>query len=164
MIGLLLLPLMAACGGSTPKSGGSPKSGSSADFAAGLAFARCVRANGVPKYPDPAGNGQEPPDAKQIARSDPQFLTASEKCRHLVTNGRRSPTPALADQRDAIKFAGCMRGRGVPNWPEPTRDSQGQPIFNTRAAGIDAHSPQVMTAARSCQALLHLARLPSVAD
>jgi hypothetical protein len=123
-----------------------------------------VRANGVPNYPDPASNGQEPSNAKQIARSSPRFLTASQTCRRLVTNGQQSPTPALADQRNAMRFAECMRSHGVPKWPGPTADSQGQPIFNVRAAGIDAHSPQVMTAGRSCQALLHLAQLPSVAD
>ncbi|HEY4747355.1 MAG TPA: hypothetical protein VIH38_07310 [Steroidobacteraceae bacterium] len=53
-----LVLLTAACGGS-PSSSGSPSStgtgGASSSFVSHeLAFARCVRAHGVPNFPDPA--------------------------------------------------------------------------------------------------------------
>jgi hypothetical protein len=29
-----------------------------------------------------------------------------------------------------------MRAHGVPNWPDPTTDSQGRPLFDVSNAGI----------------------------
>jgi hypothetical protein len=53
-----------------------------------------------------------------------------------------------------------MRSHGVPDWPDATTDSQGQPAFNPQAAGIDTNSPQVSAAEQTCQSVLHLAQLP----
>jgi len=52
-----LVLLTAACGGS-PSSAGT--SGASSSFVSHeLAFARCVRAHGVPKFPDPKFSGNK---------------------------------------------------------------------------------------------------------
>ncbi len=88
MAGLVLLT--AACGGSLSSSGspsttGGPSStgtgGASSSFVShDLAFARCVRAHGVPNFPDPNANGQEPPSVKDISKS-PRFPAASKRPR-----------------------------------------------------------------------------------
>lgn len=44
-------------------------------------FARCMRDNGVPDFPDPDANGNFPRDAEREAHNDPQFQAAEEKCR-----------------------------------------------------------------------------------
>jgi hypothetical protein len=53
-----------------------------------------------------------------------------------------------------------MRIHGMPNFPDPTTESDGTPIFNLSRAGIDTQSPQIRAAALRCQSLLHLAQLP----
>src|SRR6516225_10544546 len=82
-LGLLLLT--AACGSGTSSSGPSSTSpsstspsspsGTSSSGTGGvsaayvsdkLSLARCLRAHGVPNYPDPNASGQEPPNSKQL--------------------------------------------------------------------------------------------------
>jgi hypothetical protein len=45
-----------------------------------VAFARCMRANGVPDFPDPDANCKFPSSAERGAHDDPGFQSASEKC------------------------------------------------------------------------------------
>jgi hypothetical protein len=151
-----LAPLAAACSSSPGTS-----STSTSAISAGLQFAVCVRAHGVPNYPDPGSNGQEPSDAKQIALSSPRFTAASQACESTLPNGGQQTQAATAlDQTNASAFAKCMRGHGQPNWPDATTNSSGELVFNVQAAGIDSHSQQVLSTARSCQSTLHLTQLP----
>jgi hypothetical protein len=163
------LVLMAgACGGSPSSSGpgGSsnaarPASSRSTSVPPALAFARCVRSHGDPNWPDPNSSGEEPPSAKQEAVGNPRFPAAARACVHLLPNGgQETQAQILADQRDAVRFAGCMRTHGVPSWPDATNDPRGRPVFSPQAAGIDLNSPRVMAAEQRCQSLLRLAQLP----
>ena len=73
-VGLLLLT--AACSSSTSSSSGTSSTGSTSSSGTGgisaayvadkLGLARCLRAHGVPNYPDPNASGQEPPNSKQL--------------------------------------------------------------------------------------------------
>jgi hypothetical protein len=59
--------------------------------------------------------------------------------------------PALEEGR---KFAQCMRGHGVPHWPDPTIDSMGRPSFQVTKAGISidaTRSPQMLSKIGDCQ-------------
>jgi hypothetical protein len=51
------------------------------EIAAMVTFAKCMRDNGVPDFPDPGPDGKFPKDAEQKAHADPEFQAASEKCR-----------------------------------------------------------------------------------
>jgi hypothetical protein len=163
-----LVLLTVACGGSPSSTGsggsshaGGPANAQSTSVPPALAFARCVRTHGDPNWPDPNGSGREPPSAKQEAASNPRFPAAARACVHLLPNGgQETHAQILADQRDAVRFAGCMRTHGVPTWPDASNDPEGRPAFNPQAAGIDLNSPQVMAAAQRCQSLLRLAQLP----
>jgi hypothetical protein len=55
-----------------------------------------------------------------------------------------------------------MRSHGVSNFPDPTSDSHGRPVFNLQAAGLNPNSPQLRTKAQQCQSLLHPTQLPPV--
>jgi hypothetical protein len=166
-----LVLLTAACGGSrgaanSPPAGTAPGNSVAAAYTGRLAFVRCVRAHGVPDYPDPDSNGQEPPGTKQIFVNDPRFPAAAGACRHLLP----SVQPTQAPQRDAmttggaLRLARCMRSHGYPAFPDPTIDSAGQPVFNVQAAGIAPHSPQVLATLRGCVSRLHLTGLPTTSS
>jgi hypothetical protein len=159
-----LVLLTAACGGN-PSSTGRPSStgtgGVLSKFVSDeLAFARCVRAHGVPNYPDPLANGQYPPVNKHLIVGNPRFPAANRACGHLIP---QSVITALnqVDLRQYVRFAACMRTHGVPNMPDPTTEADGSPIFILSPASIDTNSPQVRAAAFRCQSLLHLAQLPN---
>jgi uncharacterized membrane protein len=48
-----------------------------------------------------------------------------------------SPTGGgSANAPSGVSYSQCMRSHGVPNFPDPSTDSQGQPIFDASAHGI----------------------------
>jgi hypothetical protein len=50
------------------------------------------------------------------------------------------------------RFARCMRSHLVPNWPDPTIDSEGRPGFNLlHVSGFDPNSPQIDNKMQECQ-------------
>lgn len=53
-------------------------------------------------------------------------------------------------------FARCMRSRGVPNWPDPSIDSQGRPVFaiSIGKLGFDPYSGRVWAAGNGCSHLM----------
>ncbi|GAB3743211.1 hypothetical protein [Microlunatus parietis] len=70
-----------ACGDLLP--GGIRGQGDDTELDAYLAFAQCMRKNGMPDFPDPqpgSGEGMFP----GIDRNDPAFGKASEACQHLL--------------------------------------------------------------------------------
>jgi hypothetical protein len=165
LAGLVLLT--AACGGSPGAVSSPSASTASASATSRLAYVHCVRAHGVPNYPDPDSNGQEPPGTKQLFVNNPQFRAASSGCRHLLPNGglptQTSQANALTEA-GAVRFAGCMRTHGYPTFPDPTIDSVGQPVFKVQAAGIAPQSPQVLATLRRCLSLLHLTGIPQASS
>ncbi|MGA9857592.1 MAG: hypothetical protein WBQ18_06990 [Solirubrobacteraceae bacterium] len=62
-----------------------------------------------------------------------------------------SDAPSPAHVAAGIKFAGCMRSHGVPNFPDPTG---GGGIHISSGSGIDISSPAFQAAQASCQKLL----------
>ncbi len=163
-VGLALLA--AACGGSpgshvaqlgstTTKSSTSSPSANSQQV---LAFSRCVRAHGVPNFPDPNSSGVLPKrQVAQLTAGNPQFPAAHRACEHLLPNGGQ-PTQAQVQQawNDMRNFARCMRSHGVPNWPDPAPTSQQdqRPFFHLPDS-IDPNAPQITTKIRACQHVLH---------
>jgi hypothetical protein len=155
---------MAACGGSQPSRVaqlGSTRTGSSSSASnpsaaskpvgGALAFSRCMRSNGVPRFPDPAAGGEIPKvTLQQLGVGSSQFQDAQTACRTLMPTGG-----SLEQQADCLmlgncppaevqqlltaerRYARCMRSHGVPSWPDPTVNSQGMPVFDTTEAGID---------------------------
>jgi len=55
------------------------------------------------------------------------------------------------------EFSQCMRSHGVPDWPDPSTDSDGQPVFDISSRGITrsvVRSPQVQNTMTECHHLL----------
>ena len=117
-------------------------------------FALCMRRHGVTDFPDPNSSGNFPPSAKQVSLSNPhQFQDARTACSDLLPNGGNGPTPAQWQQilSTMVEFAHCMRQHGVPNWPDPTYDTHGRPVFNIN---VDPNSPQFTGEIHACKHLL----------
>jgi hypothetical protein len=53
-------------------------------------------------------------------------------------------------------FARCMRSRGVPNWPDPTIDSRGRPVFAVSIAkdGFNPYSAPIWAKTNKCAHLM----------
>jgi hypothetical protein len=158
---------------SSTGSGGSPGAGGSAGVPSAVAYSACLRTHRVPNYPDPDSTGELPkPDARHLGVSSSQLRAAEQACQHLLPNSggainvdsvqqcmEASDCPRALIQQvldQERSFAGCMRSHGVPNWPDPSIDSQGRPVFaiSVSKLGFDPYSPQVWAKGNECSHLM----------
>ena len=147
--------VLAGCGGRPSSTGGSPGAGGSPGSTSALGFSQCMRAHGVPNFPDPDGSGTIPKEtARQLGVSSSQYQTAQSACAHLLPNRGVPSQPEIQQTFRALRsFAQCMRTQGVSNWPDPSTDSEGDPIFYLQGQ-IDENSPQIVTKIHACQHLV----------
>jgi hypothetical protein len=83
-------------------------------------YAACVRAHGVPTFPDPYIGSDGLPHFSPNAPDIPS--SAVQAC---IRWGRQLPPSAGTDSVPAgdlpalLRFAACMRAHGLPQWPDP---------------------------------------------
>jgi len=173
----VLALLAAACNGS-PAAGRPSSAGDSATSGAAtssaVGFSRCMRSRGVPNYPDQTSSGALPKTSPgQLGVSNSQFQSAQAACQHLLPDNTSSQQTrqcmltgncpqALVQQilTAERKFARCMRAHGVPDWPDPSIDSEGRPVFLVSRAGVDAHAPPIRAKSDVCERLTDGAPVP----
>jgi hypothetical protein len=117
-----------------------------------VAFARCMRADGVPDFPDPGSDGQFPKATLgQLAASDSHYQAAQAKCVHFLPGGASGPSPSQVERvkHEALEFSRCIRSHGVPNFPDPGSDGR---IPDPASDGINQGSPQFEAANQACGA------------
>jgi hypothetical protein len=141
--------LLGACGGGSSNTGsggsGSGSSTPSATTTGPVAFAQCMRSNGVQNFPDPQGGRFL---VSGNVENSPNFQGAEQKCQHLLgpngaTNGGSS---GGANNSKLLAFAHCMQSHGVPQFPDPTANGAiGLP------QGVDPNSATFQKAWSKCQ-------------
>ncbi len=140
-------------------SGGGPGSSTSPGSQA-VAYAACVRAHGVPNFPDPkiSTNGNEVKVAIGVTRAitgNPHFKSAQQACSKLLPSGgpgegsSHQTTPS--EQAQYLKAAACIRSHGVPNFPDPTFSGGGVHINHQ---GLNESSPVFKAAVHACESLI----------
>jgi hypothetical protein len=145
MLGVAMLVsgvLVGGCGGS---SGGATTAGSttatraaatsSSSTAGGsgpLAFAKCMRANGVPNFPDPQPGRGALFDSSGLDPSSPAFQGAQAKCRKLMGGGPPGPGmtthPSPQTLAKLRRIAVCMRAHGISEFPDPRTSVPSSPL------------------------------------
>jgi len=132
-----------------------------------LLAAACTGSPSSTRVDGPPSAGDSSSSVSQVAYSD---CAARGACQHLLPNAGSFQEqasqctlsgdcpPALVQQMMTIdlKFAHCMRSHGVPNWPDPTIGSGGQPVFKLGKAGIthsQTHSAPMSNTITECQRL-----------
>lgn len=68
------------CAAYLPPAGGPPPRVVAAQQRRELTEARCMRAHGVPNFPDPSGSGSQPPSLAGIDTQSPAFKSAARAC------------------------------------------------------------------------------------
>ncbi len=122
-----------------------------------MKFAQCMRAHGVPDFPDPVDGGfhiNNTNPGSDLDPSSPQFVTAYTACQALSPEGHAAGgtvDPQL--QAKALAYAACIRSHGVPSYPDPV--FVGGSIRETVRAGsgADPNSPLFIAAQNACQSL-----------
>ena len=122
-------------------------------------FAVCMRANGVPQFPDPkpvSGGGMtlSIDGRRGLDPDSPLFKAAEKKCQKYMPNGGKvDPAAQAKAQAEMLKFSACMRSHGLPNFPDPTFSGGGIKLSIGRADGINPRSPVFQAAQKACQSL-----------
>jgi hypothetical protein len=121
-----------------------------------------MRSHGVSGFPDPTVkvNGNSVQVGIHITpalSNSPSFKGAQKACNHILPgpNGPdRSPAEQQARTRALLAFAQCLRTHGFPRFPDP--NAQGDLSLQTvAAAGIDIHTPALLTAGKTCASVTH---------
>ncbi|MEV8390470.1 MULTISPECIES: hypothetical protein [unclassified Streptomyces] len=154
---LLTGVLVSGCsGGSGAASGGEASSDSSptADsaFDQALAFAACMRAEGVPAFPDPQqADGGVRMEAGGVDTDSPEFQGAMEACRDKApqAEGQGQGGEPL-DPAKVAAWARCIRDNGVPDFPDPEING-GQMALDFGGAGLSMADPAFQQARSACQ-------------
>jgi hypothetical protein len=159
-------------GASSASSGsdGSSQESTSSPEQAALAYAKCMRSNGVPSFPDPKAGGGFLFHGSPGLISSPAFKAAQAKCHKLLPPGPGSgPPPSAQTLAHFLKVAQCMRKNGVYDFPDPRTSVPPNP-FGSGGAGvisdiegvilvfpstIDQQSPAFERAAAACAFPLH---------
>jgi hypothetical protein len=167
--------LVAACGTSASSTGsdGSSNAGGSASSPSAVGYSRCMRSHGVPNFPDPDSSGALPKVSAQLLGVSGSALQAAEEvCQRLYPKNGGSLVRSLRQCEETSecpqamvqqvttqlrKFAQCMRTHGVPNWPDPTIDSQGRPAVVIRPwkLGVNPDSNQINSKMDECRQVEH---------
>jgi hypothetical protein len=157
--------VIAACGSSSPSSSGASSASSSAGRTTQaqiqhtqeelVRFAACMRAHGVPNFPDPA---TDPVAFKQsFSQKSPAYETAGTDCQHLLPASRQQSQSAAQTHAQVVAgvaFARCIRSHGFPRFPDPSATGQlSHQMLAT--AGINIHEPAVVLAADACVGVTH---------
>jgi hypothetical protein len=145
--------LTTACGGSP--SATSTGRAASASISHALAYARCVRAHGVPNFPDPDSSGQIPKEAvipAMRAVGQSRAKAATQACMNLNPAGQAQAPLTSQQRQDYLRAAACMRSHGFASFPDPVF-SGGSVTFNI-PAGIDTSAPRFTQARQSCVRLI----------
>jgi hypothetical protein len=123
----------------TDSASAAPQGGSQADP---VAFAKCVRENGVPDFKDPEpGVGM----GDGIDLNSPAFKKAAEACKQFMPAPPPQNNPGETwSTSDKLKYAACMRDNGVPSFPDP--DASGGFKLND-----DPNTPQFKKAEKACE-------------
>lgn len=142
-----------ACGGIIP----SPRisaSGEPANAVQLVALAHCMRSHGAPDFPDPSASGGFNDSNGRLDLGSSQVQGAYGACRHLLPGGgpdiSRLQQEIQRKQQQALRvlrrFSHCMRGHGVPGFPDPASTG-----LNLNDAGLGPASPQFQAAVQACQ-------------
>ena len=161
LIGLI----SAGCGSNAPsKSGTASTAGTSGTASSttttkltaqekAVKFAECMRANGVPHFPDPDSKGATN-FGVDVTRE--VWLKAIDACKALKPPGALSSKRTPKEQSASLRFAQCVRDHGVKDFPDPVN---GEPVIDTYKIP-SANKPGGMTilnaATQKCGSILKL--------
>jgi hypothetical protein len=109
-------------GDSTGATAGAAGSGTAHEKA--VAFAECMRANGISAFPDPDASGELTIDGiangSAVDTSSAAFTQALNACKDLEPAGFTGSNVTPQQRTARLEFAECVRDNGVPDFPDPT--------------------------------------------
>jgi len=147
---------VTSAGGTTstqPTSGANSSTGGS-EMDQLLAYAQCMRDNGVPNFPDPevGEDGQMQGLDINGDEMDPAAVQAAQdKCRRYLPNGGAPQTMDPERMEQARRYAQCMRDNGVSSFPDPSPEGL---KLNGNDPALNPNNPTFKAAQEKCSDIL----------
>jgi hypothetical protein len=142
--------LTAACGSDSPTrqraGGGGPNQHDQA-----VTYAKCMRDNGDPAWPDPDANGAFPNNNGSLDRTSAAYKKAAAACKDKEPNGGPGAANIEATFNKLLKYSKCMRDNGVTKFPDPVKKNGGVGIETKK--DVDTNSDTYKKAQQACQSL-----------
>jgi hypothetical protein len=138
----------AACGGGDEH---HVRAESQTLYQQAVAFAKCMRANGHPAWPDPGSDGAFPNNNGSLDKTSAAFKKASAACKTLQPTGEAPAADIQQDFNQFLKFSACMRAHGIAKFPDPVREDHGVGLEIPKS--VDEKSPQYKAALDACRSL-----------
>ncbi|HMJ36280.1 MAG TPA: hypothetical protein VK501_20430 [Baekduia sp.] len=162
---------LGACGGTASddtSTAGSGDGGAAAAAAAGsgggsaaetsdqaVKYSQCMREHGIKEFPDPQ-NGRltlRAGPGSGLNPDSPAFKAAEKACQSLAPAGAQNAGGG-AGQNAALDFAKCMRGNGVPKFPDPETSRGKVTMRLTPDSGVDPNSASFKAAQAKCGSMM----------
>lgn len=152
---------LGACGGASGANGVTGVDTSASNPQA-LAASECMRAHGVPNFPDPTKGqggvgisiaitpGQPGMTVDGTHFGGPVFENAVKVCKFGPPAGGHGPPLSTAQKAAFLASAACMRSHGVPDFPDPTFPAGGG-IQVANVPGLNRNSPAFVKAQQECR-------------
>lgn len=124
-----LVVIVVAAGVALTACGRSSSTSTSVHWSSALTAAHCMRAHGVPNFPDPGPRGgmsvvfsagSSTPTIDGIRFTGPAFAAAAKVCRPFGAPRPGGLAVSVGQQRALLEFAACMRRHGLPQWADPS--------------------------------------------
>ena len=119
------------------------------NFQKALAYAKCMRANGVPNFPDPQrkGGGVEMSSPKELETADGKKAAAA--CRDSNPQNDTDDSGGSVNSAKLADWTKCMRAK-LPNFPDP--EVTGNTItLQLSGTGIKGGSTDFENAQKACE-------------
>lgn len=131
---------------------------------AGVRYANCMRAHGVPNFRDPGAGGKLGFGRNLVT---PAFQAAEKTCASLLPGAAPggSGPPSAALEKQMLVVAECMRADRVSGFPDPTTTPPSSPAGNSFVftqdgvsfvfpGTINLQSPALKQAATACHLII----------
>lgn len=116
-----------------------------------LHYTACMRAHGLPKFPDPLPSGGFPRGS--LPKHAAAWQTAQAACRAVADMAGMITQRGASSRQltsDLLRYARCMRSHGEPGFPDPTGDA----FAASASHPIDPNSVAFKGADRKCSYIL----------
>ena len=159
----VLIALAAiACAMAIGACGSSSKSTAGAGVSPRNQYADCMRAHGVPNFPDPSAGGGGVQIGSGINPASPAFEAAQKACQDLLPGGGGPGAASESQKLRMLALARCMRAHGVSGFPDPVSEPPASPagyslvfgrpgVFIAVPDTINSRSPRFQQAAGACE-------------
>jgi hypothetical protein len=148
--------VITACSAAAPANSSAPTTSATNPSSSTLAFSKCMRANGVPNFPDSSSNGMRIEGDRQtvsvngVSVNAPAFRAARQTCEKYMPHSQVTPAQSAQQRQRGLQFARCMRSHGVPNFPDPKTITGPGGNQEAYLPGVDPQSPAFQDGAKAC--------------